>query len=351
MKQIKYISQLTILLLACSSCIKDIDLEHLRPDPKLVLNSVTTVNEPVKAAVSRTWFYTEDHPNVTLKDAEVNLYVNDQFRERLQWEEGTNKNNFKGRYVSSYVLSPDDKIRLEAKADGFKDVYAENVTPPKPVLKKIAIDDIFRKNEWGNTSHDRVYKVTISDHPEPDNCYLVRVVLKTPESKWVWGEDGEDPTIEYTGEYHYSRPSIDYTEEPIFGDKISIMDKLMGNDWLSEGEGRPFSDELFNGKEYTLKLVENSYGGSYPTYPPDPSEPEAPPSYCTVYLYSISESYYKYLASLSEIDDLSFGNDLIDAGLAEPIKIFSNVKGGVGIVGTACVDSLTIEMPVVKTQY
>lgn len=341
MNQIKNSILSAFLVFTSSSCIQDVDLEHLRPDPKLVLNSITTVNEPVTATVSRTWFYTENHPNVTIKDAELNLYVNDLFQERLTWKENKSEYNSKGYYTSSYKLSQGDKIRLEAKAKGFKDVFAESLTPPKAALKKFTIERVIKEEVWGGTTKGIIYRVTISDDPRPDNCYLIRLKLKIPAMKW------EEEKYVFTGEYYYSTPDIDYLEEPVFGDKITVMDKLMGNDWLSGRNGRPFSDELFNGKEYTLKLRERYYNGGYypPTDPSNPTTDEKIPSYCTVYLYSISESYYKYLSSLTEIDDLSFGNDLISAGLAEPVRVFSNVQGGTGIIGTACVDSLTVEIP------
>lgn len=112
----------------------------------------------------------------------------------------------------------------------------------------------------------------------------------------------------------------------------------MGNDWLSGGQGRPFSDELFNGKEYTMKL-DNGY-----SYSSESSEPIMPDS-MRVYLYAISESYYKYMLALASLQDESLNNDLADIGLAELVRVFNNIEGGVGILGTACVDSLTVAIP------
>ena len=82
MKQIKSILINTICIVSLfglMSCIKEIDLESLRPDPTLVVNCVAITGEPLTVSVSRTWFFTDDHPNVTLDKAEVNLFVNGVF--------------------------------------------------------------------------------------------------------------------------------------------------------------------------------------------------------------------------------------------------------------------------------
>mgnify|MGYP000087400425 CR=1 FL=1 len=83
MKQIKNILINTICIVSLfglMSCIKEIDLESLRPDPTLVVNCVAITGEPLTVSVSRTWFFTDDHPNVTLDKAEVNLFVNGVFK-------------------------------------------------------------------------------------------------------------------------------------------------------------------------------------------------------------------------------------------------------------------------------
>ena len=91
MKQIKNILINTICIVSLfglMSCIKEIDLESLRPDPTLVVNCVAITGEPLTVSVSRTWFFTDDHPNVTLDKAEVNLFVNGVFKERMSFQEG-----------------------------------------------------------------------------------------------------------------------------------------------------------------------------------------------------------------------------------------------------------------------
>ena len=85
--------------------------------------------------------------------------------------------------------------------------------------------------------------------------------------------------------------------------------------------GRVFSDELFDGKEYTLQVKEQLRSDT---------------KYYTkrhIRLYSLSEPYYQYLLSLQNIKNEGIMGGLTNVGLAEPVRIYSNVEGGTGIAG------------------
>lgn len=332
----KHIFLLALLLLV-TSCMKEIDLEHLRPDPKLVLNCVITQNKPIIVSLSRTWFYTEGESNILMDGVDVKLYVNERFVEQLSLNLDANNYNTFGNYVATYVPVIGDKIRIEAKKDGFKPVMAEDIVPPPPTLLNFVAENHYIQGSYYNYFQER-FKVTFKDDPATVNCYLISFSRGYPVYEHEDG-DWEKPEV-YQGTYKWHSQSVDYASEPVFENTISILDKVMGNDWLSGGRGRPFSDELFNGKEYTMKLDRGYYG-----YWSDSTNPDRMPDSIRVYLYAISESYYKYMTALTSLNDGSLNNDLADIGLAEPVRVFNNIEGGVGILGTACVDSLTVAIP------
>lgn len=331
----KYILFFSILLLI-TSCMKEVDLEYLRPDSKLVLNSVASVGEPLKASLSRTWFYTEDYPNVTIGDAKVELYVNDRLLGEMSWNVEEIDYYAVGNYVSSYIPVPGDKVRIEAKREGFKQVMGEDIVPDKPALLNLYAES-HEENSYGYSYTKRRFKVTFRDKPSEQNCYLISFAYGSPHYEYDY-DDWEKPPV-FSGIYSWRPEPIDYTSDPVFSNKVSALDKVLGNDWLSGYNGRPFSDELFDGKEYTMTLDGNfSYG-----YNPGFTQPENRlPDSARVYLYAISEPYYKYLLALANLSDDSFNNNLADIGLAEPVRVFNNIEGGLGILGTACVDSLTV---------
>lgn len=327
----KYILFSGIILLV-TSCMKEVDLDHLRPAPKLVLNCVVNEGQPLQATLTRTWFYSDGCPNSLLEDARIKLYANDRFVDQMTMDMDANNYNTFGNYVSSYIPVSGEKIRIEAEKDGFKAVMAEDIVPEKPALLNFSAEKLVSQdNNYYNPSI--IYKITFQDEVSPGNCYLISF------SHGYAGYEYEDG-VPVLREYIWRREWMNYGTDPVFSDKISILDKVMGNDWLSGNGGRPFSDELFNGEKYVMKLKSySSYG-----YWPDPTHERLPDS-MRVYLYSISESYYKYLSALATLNDDSFNNDLAELGLAEPVRVFNNIEGGVGILGSACVDSLTVAIP------
>ena len=56
----------------------------------------------------------DDHPNVTLDKAEVNLFVNGVFKERMSFQEGDEAFNTKGYFKSDFIPVKGDRIRVEA---------------------------------------------------------------------------------------------------------------------------------------------------------------------------------------------------------------------------------------------
>ena len=98
------------------------------------------------------------------------------------------------------------------------------------------------------------------------------------------------------------------------------LDEVFGSSMVN-WRGRVFSDELFDGKEYTLQVKEQLRSDT---------------KYYTkrhIRLYSLSEPYYQYLLSLQNIKNEGIMGGLTNVGLAEPVRIYSNVEGGTGIAG------------------
>ena len=148
----KHIFLLALLLLV-TSCMKEIDLEHLRPEPKLVLNCVIIQDKPIIASLSRTWFYTEGGVNLLMENADVKLYVNDRFVEQLSFNLNAYNYNTFGGYVATYIPVVGDKIRIEAEMDGYKPVVAEDVIPGPPTLLNFAVENYYNQNPYYSYFH------------------------------------------------------------------------------------------------------------------------------------------------------------------------------------------------------
>ena len=90
-----------------------------------------------------------------------------------------------------------------------------------------------------------------------------------------------------------------------------------------------FSDELFDGKAYDLRIDEEFTRYSFLEYDRNHGGFKPKQNLARRFqLFSISEGYYRYLSSLFNEDEDSFNNALVKAGLAEPSIRFSNIRGG-----------------------
>ena len=301
MKYIWYI----LIGISLTACLTEVDLSDLCESPRLVVNGVAVAGEPLRVSVTRTWFYTDDHPNVVIPDATVRLYVNGRYEETLPFVPGDTLFNAAGNYQAAFVPQVADRLRLEVSAPGYKTVHAETEVPQASMLLDAkAVQEVIAAD---STMKRISYAICFQDAAEEENYYLFRL------------EEGylsEDST------YRWHVLHLDYAEEPLFGQNSSALDQILFPQYLPGYDGRVFSDEAINGQSYTIRLQNTYYYSGTPRT-----------KRLRVRLYAISADYYKYLKTLQDQSDNSFANHLIDAGLAEPIRVYSNIDGGLGIFG------------------
>lgn len=316
-------------------CEQIVDLDSLKPDPKLVLNGVVKAGEPVRANLSRTWFYTDGKPNLTIPGADVKLYVNDVLHEQLAFVAPAGKDQ-SGSYEAGYSPSAGDRIRITASAPGYPDIaVVSELPPPMPVANCrllarksfIMEDDSVRLYDV-----DYTFELTIEDVPDVGNYYLIY-------GKEFWhgrygyggGCDGieinEGDTVYWTSSY------IRFSEEPLFKNEVTAFDYIFGTGATSDDYWGAFSDELIDGRTYTMHLPLGSYGHTLYLNKEDLSI--LYPKTFRFYLQAISKDYYDYLKTLQELRTGSFTGDLASSGFAEPIRLPSNVEGGAGVLGSA----------------
>lgn len=315
MKQYCFLIVQICAALFFSSCGEYIDLDHLRPDPKIVINSFPETGVPVTAKLSRTWFYTDGEPNVTAIEFEVNLYVNGSWRETLRHdpEKSSSKQKI---YTGTYLPVTGDQLRITASAKEFPDAEGSTSIPEAPLLKDfnktVTYDTLVTEYDTIYTQHSLAFTLTFKDNDAgQEDYYLFRIENQyrgAAENEIVW-----HPLM------------INFMPEPVFSSQISAFDKIMGYDWLDAIE-RPFSDELFRGQAYTMTLK--------PTNTPSFGESR-------IRFSHISPEYYHYKYTLM-LRENNFNADLINAGMGEPIRVFSNIKGGVGIVAGCSPVTMTI---------
>ena len=159
MKPIFYLSILLSSLLL-TSCYRKFDLEEYRTTPKMVINSAFSPDTVVMASISRTWFHSESKPDVTIRNAKVELYIDGIFKEEMPWKEYSywKSSRWLGEdrggwvtdtlYISNTVPQPGQTVKIVASTPEYGTASAEDKIPSKTEIKGLRI--IPRKEATGN---------------------------------------------------------------------------------------------------------------------------------------------------------------------------------------------------------
>lgn len=297
-----------------TACYRDIDLEEYRPEPTLVLNSILSPDTVVRVQVARTVFFTDHRETDTnVADAEVKMCVNGGFTETLRYDETSRM------YLSDYHPVPGELISLEAESP-LGHASGQGIIPEVVPIEGVRLTartfddpDQMYWTPGGVTygkSYEVTYFITFTDPSAERNFYFIRV------------ESGDGIAAE----------TIDYSYDDVFLAQQESIDGITTDTGIYGNEGRTFTDDLFNGNSYTLKIVEKA-----PLYTND-SRPRK------IILYSLSEDYYHYLTGIFNTDEESVNGSLTDLGLAEPSPHYTNITGGTGIVGGVQSRSVRVDL-------
>ena len=303
MKHLLYTLLLGVFL---TSCYRKIDLDEYRTTPKMVINSVVSPDTVVMASITRTWFYPDKKPYVNLPHAHVELYINNQYIETMQWKTLNNPRNPDQPdtlFLSNTIPAEGDRIKIVASTPEYGTVTAEDIIPKKVPIKNASHTIKKGNGVYQGTISDYFeiyYEVTFDEFPEKNNYYLAKI------------------TQIKTGYYGYYETKIDYID-PVFKEQDAILDESMAFNGLEKRGGALFTDQSINGQTYTLQIKET-------TAELDETEQRI------ISIYSLSESYFLYLLSLQKIAGSTLEGGLGNIGLAEPLRVYSNVVGVTGIL-------------------
>ena len=119
----------------------------------------------------------------------------------------------------------------------------------------------------------------------------------------------------------YSHPEVLTMSEPLL-QPLGGMDSNFGYDNDYYQYFYIFSDEKIQGQTYTLHLNLNRWHDSDITF-------HFRPVHYQVELYHLTPEFYRYVRSINDVDN----NELAEGGFAMIQPTFSNVCGGIGVVG------------------
>lgn len=303
-------------LVVLTSCYQEIDVEKYRKDPKIVMNSFVS-SDSITVKLSRSWFVKDGKPeNNIIEDANVSFSVNGK-------ECGVIPYISKGVYKMQHKFLEGDVVKLSASKKGMKDVFSEVVVPKNIKIENVDCT-VVNKDETTNNSRFE-FKVRFTDAAAADDFYGISLMQSD-----LTGDE------EYN---YYSRffKDLIIDNEPLLKVELGIVEGMLIDGSPYNGGFYVFNDSKINGQTYTLNLgtymdglilemstkeeYENSEGGNFYKM--------------TIFLYKLSEGYYKFCDSMGKSTMDDFGN----MGLAEPVRIYTNISGGIGLLGAYTVDS------------
>jgi hypothetical protein len=300
------------LTISLNSCVNTIEFKGRETKPLLVLNCLVQADSVIKADISRSVFFMDNYSeqNTFVTDADIEVFVNGNSIGKMQFVANRHMDYYGNYGVSSYSINykakKGDKIRVNVSAANFDKIWAETIVP-EYATEISDIEQTTEINEYGALVP--AYHIKFKDNPNEKNYYLLTAVKIYPEQV-----TGAYDTIIDISDYPLSSTDV------IFGQIGSIDNIFGGSDYRMFNI---FSDDLINGQEYSLVVTADYYFSSLVVS-------------ITFKLHSITKEYYLYLQTIS-----ASYNDFLGV-FGEPVQIFNNINGGIGILGGSAIGEKSI---------
>lgn len=292
------------------SCAYHFELDGAAEPPKLVMYSYPGSSDTTVVRLSRSLPVSSKGSVVSgLESKDIRLDVNGT-SVPLVWAKDSLSGVPAGSYYAVQPYKEGDRVQLTASVEGLEAVSSSTTVPAPFPLNSVKLE---RKP---SDRSELQIQINFTDDAHAVNYYAATV----KERAKYWKDDNS--------EVYYDRESTAYMEwrdEPLLNTSSGLDEIFMG-DWDYYQNLYFWSDEKIQGKNYTLRL-NTTYIPDYETSIWD--EIYINRKQYKVYLYSLSEEFYRYLKSLNEQKN----NELGSAELAPVRATYTNVENGFGLVG------------------
>ena len=278
------------VLFITAGCETTVDVELPDHEPRLVINELFVADSAWRVSVTRSQGIQEADRRAAppVENATVVIRANDRVVDTLTYTDEEIYRSLDADASQPQVGTP---YTLRVSAPGFETAEATGQAP-RPVPFRIAL----REGEHSDVD------VTITDPAGRDNYYALFVYEKIV---------GPERTV---------RQALLFTSaSPLLKDDVQID---FGDGGRARYERALFTDETFQGetRRVTLRIRDLETPSQLP--------PEVE-RFVIVVLASLSEASYEYQRTADLADDTE------DNPFSEPVQVFSNVNGGLGIFAGA----------------
>lgn len=304
--------KITVLLLFLASCESLTEVEIPREPDMLVIGSLFNPDSVLSVRVTKTFFVLEgvDRRDRNVSNAKVSLFEAGSFVRELNL--ATNKLNFETRvYTSEFIPSQGTEYSIEVSAPGFEPIEAYGTIPTKIKIDEVVLAPTLVAIEDGDPAIRA--EITFTD-PKGENYYELLV-------NFVY-ESGNDLDSSF---FRQISPM------PLSPDVSSEFDLLIDDPYILS---LYYDDRLFDGSRHKLTFFikgfnVNSYNDKFNKFALK----------IDIILRHISKEHYQYGITLRLQEEIS------DDPFAEPVQVFGNVNGGLGIFAGFNQDSIRIFNP------
>lgn len=362
---------ITICVVMMTSCINDVPYDAEIGAPKVVLNAMLQPDSLLTATVSRTAHFLDIEEPQRLADASVVAVVNG--REVLLTYSADTEN-----YRSTYQLLAGDEVTLTAThAIGTVTATAQVMTPKAVTLAQAAMQPFINPGDpvslatLNDVDSALLVSLHIDDPADEKNYYRLTIDYEGTyqacyPSDWIYAEGPTEDTLmegdmAIIEEVFYPHYLLTESSSRLVIESESAAQLLGGLLYMTSSNSIIFSDEHLRGADGQpvidfLMLMEyprsskNMYNpesgwGEEDLWEGEPNDFIFPADTVSSAHYrsqfileTLSEDYYRYLndvASYSMMGGLSIG---------EPTPIHTNIRGGLGIVGSYASKEWEMEM-------
>jgi len=306
---------LTVILYMLFSCTKIVNIELPTTKPKPVVFSLIENKHTVKLYFNNSYNILDyvDSNHLYSDKADIKCYLNGQYQENLYYKEGY-------FYTLNTSPNPGDTIAvIVSPENGQQQLFAETVIPSKISIDTIVFtDSVFHDQD--ETYYSSI-QLSFNDPAGRKNFYEIYIRAKclcdeTVEYESVMGYHSDDPVITSEGiitPFGSTGNADFYDTEP-----VSVI----------------FSDSLFSGENVLLNIA-FMRPCEYVTGQYQPCK-----FALSVYLSNVTKEYYLYRKTLYK--HLISQESNLWSGYVEPIQMYSNIKGGLGVFAGYTCDSATV---------
>lgn len=303
MKKIIYLIMTAVL----SSCNYHFELDEVDAREKLVLYCFPSNNDTTIIQLSRSVPVNKKEPqDKSVRNANILFTVNGE-KQSVYWNEDSTSSVPARCFYALGKWKRNDNLHLQVAATGLQTVSAQTFMPDNFPLKE------FKMIPKGGSENALQILVTFADDSRIKDYYGIRLIKK------------EIKTTDNKEEISYHSVEFDLKDEPLLNNLSDLDEIFMFSNHFFRNL-YIWDDKKIQGKEYTLRLnmdYRKDYDVDWDNF-----------SYRAeykLYFYMLSPEFYDYFRTLNNINN----NDLGNHGLSPTLHHYTNVSGGIGVMG-AC---------------